>query len=380
MNKALFILSNFTKGGIQTQAIAIAKHLQKNHHFIIEFWCVGHIEQSFVQLLEKESFIWRKDDTLSKLFVNSYYKKNKLQKFKLLFKAWSVLYKIKVDVVFPFSQALAVNLLFKVSFIKLSFWFERGGHISPKPNKQTILDKIVSFNAPTYVANSEHGANALAIMRGVKSDNVKVIRNEFVPIVNSNKEVFDLTQYKITTDDFVFVMVANFFSEKDHETLIRAWQLIPSQYRAKLLFAGLGGPSVCIEQHEKMKHLSEQLNLSDDIVFLGKDCNIASLLEVADVGILSSFSEGCPNAVLEYMSAKLPLLVSNIPGIEEIIPNNNFVFQVNDVNSCYIAIIKLLTAKSELANIGKANYKYLLENFCSGLMYKRYSELISVVE
>jgi glycosyltransferase involved in cell wall biosynthesis len=80
-------------------------------------------------------------------------------------------------------------------------------------------------------------------MRGVKFDDVNVIRNEFVPIVSSKSERFDLSKHKITSDDFIFVMVANFFNEKDHETLFRAWQLIAPECGAKLLFAGLGGPS-----------------------------------------------------------------------------------------------------------------------------------------
>ncbi|PHR83643.1 MAG: hypothetical protein COA59_11145 [Colwellia sp.] len=380
MKKALFILSNFTKGGIQTQAVAIARHLQQEHQFIIEFWCVGKIEASFIELLEKESFLYQKDETLNKLFVNSYYKKGKFQKLKLLFRAWQALYKSKSSVVFPFAQPLPVNLLFKFSFIKLSFWFERGGYINPEPNKHTILDKIISFNSPTYIANSIHGAKALAIMRGVKFDDVKVIRNELVPMVKPKSEGFDLSEYNITPGSVIFVMVANFFNEKDHETLIRAWKLISPELSAKLLFAGLGGPSYCIDNNEKMKKLTEQLNLGDDILFLGQNCNIASLLEVADVGVLSSLSEGCPNAVLEYMSAKLPLLVTEIPGIVEIIPKNNFTFQAKDVNSCYIGIKKLLASKDELESIGVANYEHLLEHFCSGLMYDKYSKLVSVIK
>ena len=380
MKKALFILSNFTKGGIQTQAVAIAKHLQQEHQFIIEFWCVGNTEQSFTELLEAESFIYKQDETLNKLFVNSYYKKNKLQKLKLLFSAWKSLYKSQSNVVFPFAQPLPVNLLFKLSFIKLSFWFERGGHINPEPNKQEVLDKVINFNKPTYIANSIHGAKALAIMRGIKLDDVNVIRNEFVPIVKSKSKGFDLSKYKITSNDFIFVMVANFFNEKDHETLIRAWKLIAPECGAKLIFAGLGGPSYCIENYNKMKNLTKQLNLSDDIIFLGPNCNISSLLEVADVGVLSSLSEGCPNAVLEYMSAKLPLLVTDIPGIEEIIPENNFTFQVKDVDSCYIAINSILASKDQLESIGQANYEYLDEYFCSGLMYNKYSKLVSVIK
>jgi glycosyltransferase involved in cell wall biosynthesis len=129
-----------------------------------------------------------------------------------------------------------------------------------------------------------------------------------------------------------------------------------------------------------MQSLTDQLNLNNDIIFLGQNCNISSLLDVADVGVLSSLSEGCPNAVLEYMAAKLPLLVTDIPGIEEIIPDNNFSFQVKDVDDCYNEINKLLASKDELENIGQANYEHLIDNFCSGLMYEKYSKLVSVIK
>ena len=46
--------------------------------------------------------------------------------------------------------------------------------------------------------------------------------------------------------------------------------------------------------------------------------DVAGLLQAADIGVLSTRSEGCPNSVLEHMLAGLPVVATAIPALHEV--------------------------------------------------------------
>jgi glycosyltransferase involved in cell wall biosynthesis len=51
--------------------------------------------------------------------------------------------------------------------------------------------------------------------------------------------------------------------------------------------------------------------------FLGRIEDVSGLLAAVDVAVLSSRSEGMPNAVLEPMAAGLPVVATDIEGVRE---------------------------------------------------------------
>lgn len=56
-----------------------------------------------------------------------------------------------------------------------------------------------------------------------------------------------------------------------------------------------------------------------DVRFLGGRNDLPSLLPHFDVGVLCSEVEGCPNTILEYMAAGVPIAATSIPSIEELV-------------------------------------------------------------
>ena len=81
---------------------------------------------------------------------------------------------------------------------------------------------------------------------------------------------------------------------------------------AKLLLAGDGPERVEVEQ------LCRELNLKDDVRFLGKLDAVEEILSVSDLFILPSETESFGLAALEAMACKLPVLSSNAGGIPEL--------------------------------------------------------------
>ncbi len=114
-------------------------------------------------------------------------------------------------------------------------------------------------------------------------------------------------------------MVANLSPAKDHATLLTGWAL-----RAR------GGPPGLLAlagrddgRGPELQALCAHLCIAGSVRFLGAVDDIAGLYAASDLALLSSRSEGCPNAVLEAMAAGLSVSGSDIPGISALVPRRH---------------------------------------------------------
>lgn len=102
------------------------------------------------------------------------------------------------------------------------------------------------------------------------------------------------------------VCVAGIRVQKDHGTLLRAFQLVRRRHpEAHLLL--VGAP----ESHELADRLEAQcreLGLTDSVHSLGLRSDVPAILQQCDIGVLSSTSEGFPVALLEYGGARLAVV------------------------------------------------------------------------
>ena len=73
------------------------------------------------------------------------------------------------------------------------------------------------------------------------------------------------------------------------------------------------------ESYDTVKEQCETLGLSSSVSFAGQVRDVSGLLGATDVGVLSTFHEGMPNAVMEYMAAGIPVLATDIPGARELL-------------------------------------------------------------
>ncbi len=88
----------------------------------------------------------------------------------------------------------------------------------------------------------------------------------------------------------------------------------------------------------------EKLGLRDKVFLPGNVADIHERISDAEVFVLSSDFEGLSNALLESMMMGLPCISTNCAGSDEIIVDgeNGLLVPVNDMNSLYEAIIKLI--------------------------------------
>jgi len=65
--------------------------------------------------------------------------------------------------------------------------------------------------------------------------------------------------------------------------------------------------------------LANRLGLGTDVFFTGRCEQVADLLAISDVCVLSSMAEGFSNSILEYMGAGRPVVATNVGGAREAI-------------------------------------------------------------
>jgi glycosyltransferase involved in cell wall biosynthesis len=101
---------------------------------------------------------------------------------------------------------------------------------------------------------------------------------------------------------------------KDHSMFLRAAARVRTVVSdAAFVVAGEG------ELMPSLRQLAADLGIADDVHFIGRCDDVASLLFASHVGALSSKAEGFANAILEYMAAGLPVVATDVGGVREAI-------------------------------------------------------------
>jgi glycosyltransferase involved in cell wall biosynthesis len=123
-----------------------------------------------------------------------------------------------------------------------------------------------------------------------------------------------LSKLNISSDEHVVGWVGNIRPEKDIETFIRACEkVLDIKKNVKFLVIG---------EDRGKESLLEKLSkrcLSDEFIITGKVFNIEKYYNIMDVFVLSSLSEGMPNALIEAQSSGIPAIATDVPGVDEIV-------------------------------------------------------------
>jgi glycosyltransferase involved in cell wall biosynthesis len=165
---------------------------------------------------------------------------------------------------------------------------------------------------------------------------------------------------------------------KDYPMFLRAaarvCAVVPD---AAFVIAGEG------ELMPRLQQMATELEIADEVHFVGRCDDVASLLFASNLGVLSSKSEGFANAILEYMAAGLPVVATDVGGVREAVIEGETGYIVPSGNDKEMAerIIQVL-ADDETARVMGARGKTLAaEKFSSDLHLQNtlelYDELLS---
>lgn len=122
------------------------------------------------------------------------------------------------------------------------------------------------------------------------------------------------------------VMVARFARQKDHTSLLHALALLRERGLSPPLLLAGGGKASALGQAER---LCRELQLQDQVQFLGRCDDVPGLLMAHQICVLSTHYEGMPLSLIEGMAAGCAVVGSAVPGVREVIDHERNGLLVN---------------------------------------------------
>jgi N-acetyl-alpha-D-glucosaminyl L-malate synthase BshA len=110
----------------------------------------------------------------------------------------------------------------------------------------------------------------------------------------------------------IIIHTSNFRKVKRVDDVIRIFNLINEKISSKLLLIGDGPERMHIEK------LCRDLDLCDNVSFLGKQEMVEEILSVGDLFLMPSETESFGLAALEAMACQVPVIASDTGGIPEL--------------------------------------------------------------
>lgn len=168
--------------------------------------------------------------------------------------------------------------------------------------------------------------------------------------MQEEQKFFLRKKYGFKNKDFLLIYTAELNKNKNQYFLIKAISFLKDKIpNLKIIFAGDGNLK---DDYEKY---AQNLNLKDDIVFLGYRQDLEKIIPMCDVGTSASAREGFGINLVEYMSAGLPVVATENRGHKEIIVNrsNGLLFKLGNMTQFTEAIERLYKYKSLRKELGK---------------------------
>jgi L-malate glycosyltransferase len=243
--------------------------------------------------------------------------------------------------------------------VDLGYWMRR---------RDRWFGKLIHRFVGGSVANCEACRQSLVADQGVVPESVTIIPNGV-----------DLTRFNAakrrdrgeTGAEQRVGIVANLRPVKNLELFIRAAAaLAPTHPRTRFEIAGEG------TLRGELQSLIDALSLSDRVTLLGTVTDVPAFLNRLDVAVLCSHSEGSPNAIMEYMAAGLPSVVTDVGGNRELIEHDCYglVVPSNDCDRLSTAIARLLDDRQLAAHMGAGARQRAFAEFSVETQARRYED------
>lgn len=158
----------------------------------------------------------------------------------------------------------------------------------------------------------------------------KAVKRKSVILHNPVNEVFFENPYEGEREHTI-VTVGRIDENKNQALLLRAFALIAADYPDyQIILYGKG------DQEENLKQLADNLGIADRVIFSGNVSDVADKIKKAGVFVLTSNTEGMPNALIEAMVLGLPVIATDCPcgGPRDLIEDgvNGILTPVGDVD------------------------------------------------
>ncbi|MFC3120834.1 glycosyltransferase [Agaribacter flavus] len=235
--------------------------------------------------------------------------------------------------------------------------------------KRRLVNPLLSNMTKSITAISAATKQALVDYEFLSESKIKVVYNGIEKVIPSQDQVEIKRALDISEGKVVFGTIARLDPIKNQTMMLEAFANVISRgLDAILLVVGDG------ELMESLQQLAKRLDIEKRVIFTGYKPYPADYLNIMDVFLLSSLSEGTSMTLLEAMSLAKPSVVTDAGGNSEIIKHkvNGLVVPNDDQQAFADAMFGLASHIGLLNEYASNALKIYQEQFSSVTMNQQY--------
>lgn len=333
--KVLHVINSLMAGGAEKLVVDFIIQCRENNKIDIDILLLDDSRTPFYSELEKYGNI----STIKKNNILGIYNPINILRIKKVIVSYDV---VHVHL-FPSLYWVAAARLLGAKNCKI-LYTEHNTH-----NKRrdiflfNYIDRFFYRQYDEIVAVSQMTFNNLDTYLNHTCKNLQQISNGINLSTIKSAKPYSKASLNIDENIKLLIQVSSFTPQKDQKTVIKALNhLTPSVH----LFLVGDGP--CKKECESY---AKSTKVANRVHFLGIRGDVPRLLKTADIVILSSHFEGLSLASIEGMASGKPFIVSQVPGLEEVVEGAGLLFPKGDDEKLAKLINKLLEDKQYANNI-----------------------------
>ena len=182
------------------------------------------------------------------------------------------------------------------------------------------------------------------------------VENNTILLGNEGKRILSLANFRVDKNHFLLLEIA---------TMLK---IVHPDWTFHLV-----GKDFEDDYSQEIKSKIKELQLENQVFLYGSRTDIPFILSQSTIGILTSVSEGLPVALLEYGMHELPVVVTAVGELPNIISNgiNGWLVPSNDTESFCNALVALISDASMRNRMALALHQTVSEGYASkGVLHK----------
>jgi len=242
-----------------------------------------------------------------------------------------------------------------------------------KPFWQRWVDRKTIRWADKVVFNSPQVVDYARRHEGVLEDQVVVIPNGVEDLFARSRALRSSyrQQLRLPPETVLLGSVGRLYPQKNLPLLLHACAALSTRRQWAILLLG-DGPD-----RRRLLSLARDLRLADRLIWLGSRNDIEGWLAAMDIFVHTANFEGMPNAVMEAMAMRLPVVATNVDGIRDLIEDgtSGCLLPTNDINGFAQRIDELIERPDFARRLAERAHHDVLERFGLNRMIQAYDDL-----
>ena len=251
-------------------------------------------------------------------------------------------------------------------------------HSTGLPDHVELPNRLLAPLTDAFIAVAEPHARYLAAHEGCPAEKVRVIPNGVDVERFHPRWPSEALRHEFHLDAAAPVVgiVAALRPEKNHEMFLDVAAAVHRRLpRAQFLVVGDGS------RRAPLQARAEEQGLAGAVRFPGTRSDVAEVLSLLDVLLLTSHMEANPLCLLEAMASEKPVVATRVGSVPETVleGRTGYLVAPGDVPAMADRVLGLLTDPAGAAAMGRAGREHVIAHWSIDGMVRGYEDLIADV-